>query len=368
MTLTIHFVSTHLGHVQGGAEINDLTIGTEFSKMGHNISYITAGDDRDDVCEHVQIHTIDCPYVYDLSYSLPEPLGKVMRHLNEEVFIHRIRQDAQEYLSEADIVYATGRPVLSRLRSLTNAPFVYTVRGRVNPLYDRYLKRADGLIFWGGCEEEYKNESILSIPNRTIDPGVNPDMFHPLEVSDTNQPEYAADDRTVLIFSGRLEPVKRVDRIIEAVSRLESKFDLTLVLLGDGSRRPKLENLADSVLNETPIHFPGRVEHDAVPIQLNASDVFVLASAVENHPIALKEALACGTYSVAPNIGRIPQIVANEAGYVYENNTTEGLTVALREVLSNDLYQHRSRQDRSLAFADWSDAAAEIIDLFRELQ
>lgn len=368
MPLKICFVSTHLGHVRGGAEINDLTLGTEFSKRGHNVSYVTIGNDGDDMAENVQTLSVDCPYAYNLSYSLPEPLGKVTRHLNEELFVQRIRRDAQKYLSEADIVYATGRPVLSRLRSLTDAPFVYTVRGRVNPLYDRCLKRADGLVFWGGCEEEYEDESILSIPNRTIDPGVDPDVFRPLELSDTDRPEYAANDRTVLMFSGRLEPVKQVDNIIEAVSRLEPEFDLTLVILGDGSRRSELEELADSILDETPIHFFGRVEHDSIPVHLNASDVFMLASAMENHPIALKEAVACGTYSVAPAIGRIPQIVADGTGCVYDDNTPEGLKAALREVLSEGLHRCESRQDRSVRFADWNDAAAEIIDLFRNLQ
>ncbi|NHN65596.1 glycosyltransferase family 4 protein [Haloarcula sp. JP-Z28] len=368
MSLRIRFVSTHLGHVRGGAEINDLTLGAEFSKMGHDVSYITIGNDSANLSNGVKTLGVDCPYAYDLSYSVPEPLGKIIRHLNEELFIHRIHQDTREPLSEADIVYATGRPVLSRLRKLTDSPFVYTVRGRVNPLYDRYLKRADGLVFWGGCDEEYEDKSILSIPNRTIDPGIDPDTFCPQELSDGDKPEYATNESTVLTFSGRLEPVKQIDNIIEAVSRLESEFDLTLVILGDGSQRSKLEELADSIVDETPIHFTGRVEHDSIPTHLNASDVFILASAMENHPIALKEAIACGTYSVAPAIGRIPQIVSEDTGYVYEDNTTKGLTAALQEILSNNRHKRRSRRERSVQFADWNDAADKIINLFKQLQ
>ncbi len=368
MPLRICFVSTHLGHVRGGAEINDLTLGAEFSKMGHDVSYITIGNDSADLSNDVQTIGVDCPYAYDLSYSAPDPLGKIIRHLNEELFIYRIRRDIREPLSGADIVYATGRPVLSRLRELTDAPFVYTVRGRVNPLYDRYLKRADGLVFWGGCDEEYGDESLLSIPNRTIDPGIDPETFCPQELSGGDRPAYATNESTVLTFSGRLEPVKQIDNIIEAVSRLESEFDLTLVILGDGSQRSKLEELADSIVAETPIHFLGRVEHDSIPIHLNASDIFILASAMENHPIALKEAIACGTYSVAPAIGRIPQIVAEGTGYIYEDNTIEGLTAALQEILSNNRHKHRSRWERSVQFADWNDAADKIVNLFEEVQ
>ncbi|MFD1585892.1 glycosyltransferase family 4 protein [Halorientalis brevis] len=368
MSLTIRFVSTHLGHVRGGAEINDLTLGEEFSKLGHEVSYATIGNDSDDIPQETWTLGVDCPYAYDLSYSLPEPVGKITRHLNEELFIHRLRRREPEFLAEADVVYATGRPVLSRLRSLTDAPFVYAVRGRVNPVYDRYLKRADGLVFWGGCEEEYADESLLSIPNQTINPGVDPNVFRPRDLGMSDRPGYASGDRTVVVFSGRLEPVKQVDSIIETVSQLESRFDLTLVILGDGSQRAELERLADLILETTPVHFQGRVDHELIPRHLNASDVFVLASAMENHPIALKEALACGTYSVAPAIGRVPQIVPDGAGYVYEDNTTDGLMAALQEVLSNGLHRRQSRQDRSVRFSTWNDVAAKVLDLFRSLR
>jgi len=368
MELTIRIVSTHLGHVRGGAEINDLNLGGELTDLGHDVSYLAIAGGSMEFDEWVDIRTVDCPYIYDLSYSLPKPLGNVTRHINEELFVHRIRREAKELLSEADIVYGTGRPVLCRLQSHTPAPYVQTVRGRVNPLYDRYLRRADGVIFWGGCEEAYEDDTIFSVPNRQIDPGVDSDLFRPLELTDTIRPEYAFGNRTTLVFSGRLEPVKRIDNIIEAVSRVESEFDLTLVIIGDGSRRNSLEELAESVIDETPTHFLGRVEHDLIPIHLNTSDLFVLASQLENHPIALKEALACGTYSLAPSIGRIPTILDEGTGYVFGENTTTGLATALRTVLSEGRHQRGTRTERAVHFTDWGDAASELVEFFELLR
>lgn len=367
-SLEITFVSTHVGHVRGGAEINDLTISSEFRKQGHNISFVTINGDNDIGDTDFQTTEVTCPYVYDQSYSLPEPIGKVVRHLNEELFIYRTWREASEQLRNADVVYATGRPILVRLQSLTDAPFVYAVRGRVNPLYDRYLKRADGLVFWGGCEQEYCDDSIFSIPHRKIDPGVDPEMFHPRQLEEPQKPEYADSERTVLLFSGRLDPVKRVENIVDAVGRIEDTFDLSLVILGDGSRRSDWEARAKSKLQETPVHFLGRVEHSEVPFHLNSSDIFVLASELENHPIALKEAIACGTYAVAPSIGRIPNIVEERSGYVYDENTVSGLVKALQTVLDQKLHEQYSRTERAEMVTDWSEATSELHNLFSQLR
>lgn len=363
----ITIISTHIGHVRGGAEINDLTISSELQKLGHNVSFITIEGEKANLIEYPTIN-ITCPYVYDWSYSLPGPTGKLVRHMNEELFIYRTRHKASQRLRESDIVYATGRPILVRLQTLTEASFIHTVRGRVNPLYHRYLKQADGLVFWGGCEQEYDNKSIFSVPHRKIDPGTNPKLFHPRQLNPTMIPEYADNDRTVLIFSGRLEPVKRVENIIDAIACIEDTFDISLVILGDGSLRSELETRAESELDKTLVHFLGHVDHNKVPIHLNAADVFVMSSEIENHPIALKEALSCGTYAVAPSIGRIPDIVTKRSGYVYHENTVSGLKTTLRTVLNQDLHQQGSRRKRAEVVADWSDATTKLLSLFSELR
>lgn len=364
--LSIIVVSTHFGRVRGGAEINDRNLGIELSKLGNDVRYITIAGEQSTEDIEPDCYAIDCPYLYDRSYQVPGLLGKPLRHLNEEIFVHRTRQEATEILTESNLVLTTGRPILTRLRSSSNCILFHAVRGRVNPLYDRYLTAADGLVFWGGCEAEYDNEEVLSQPQVTLNPAVDTDLFFPRETIDSRV-SYITDERIVLSFVGRLEKVKRIDRIIDAVAVLEEEFDLALVILGDGSQREALESRAEEMLTGTSTHFLGQVSQETVSLHLNAADLFVMASRMENHPIALKEALACGTYAVAPDIGRIGSIVTPDTGRVFENNTTEGLTAALRETIRTGEHRSLSRTERAAKFEGWEANAKAIIELYERL-
>ena len=134
------FVSTHLGHVRGGAEINDLRLGTALQSLGANVSYITLRDSNKEFLSlDAPLRSVTCPYWYDRSYGLPTPIGKIIRHLNEELFVHRVQRRADGSICDADLILTTGRPILVRVGKVTNATLFHSVRGRVHPLYDRYL-------------------------------------------------------------------------------------------------------------------------------------------------------------------------------------------------------------------------------------
>jgi glycosyltransferase involved in cell wall biosynthesis len=364
--LAVTFVSTHLGRVRGGAEVNDLNLGEELASLGHDVVYVTIDGTSGSPSLDVSHISVSVPYLYDLSYDLPEPIGKVLRHLNEELFILAARRRARERLRESDLVLTTGRPVLTRLGDVTDGVLCHAVRGRVNPRYDSFLKRADGLVFWGGCEEEYDTSFLKSVPHSTLDPAVDTSLFRPTNIDRSALP-YPTEDRTVVTFVGRLEPVKRVDRLVRAVGRLESAFDLSLVVVGDGSRREALEELSAETLTEAPYSFLGRVPQAEVPVHLNAADVFALASRLENHPISIKEALACGTFVVAPAIGRIPELVPTGCGWVFEENSTEGLTQALETVLRAEEFGTETPTDRATASGGWAVNARAVVSVYKHL-
>ncbi|MFC6888243.1 glycosyltransferase family 4 protein [Halorubrum trueperi] len=367
----IAIISSHLGHVRGGAEINDLKLGREFERLGSEVTYVTQRDEtRSPITIDRPVRIVENRYWYQHSYNLFEPAGKILRHINEEVFRWRIWQEHEEFLRECDLVLTTGRPLLAKLSDDISGTLLYAVRGKVNPLYHRYLRSADGLIFWGGCESEYDDRSILDLPRVMLDPAVDTGSFYPSSVSK----KFSSDlrdgdpDTELLTFVGRLEPVKRVDRIIRAVSRLESDYNLKFQVIGAGSQRNDLEILADDQTSGETVKFLGRVPREDIPRYLNASDLFVMASEMENHPIALKEAAMCGTFCVAPDIGRIGEILDDDIGYTYTNNTTEGLTEGLRTVLESEAYRRAPRDQRAKTYNDWQANAEAILELYARIQ
>jgi glycosyltransferase involved in cell wall biosynthesis len=97
---------------------------------------------------------------------------------------------------------------------------------------------------------------------------------------------------------GRLEPGKRFDRLIQATGEVPG---VTLLLVGDGSERAELEQLAARNGVTDRVVFTGAVRD--VRAMLCAMDVFASPSGHETFGLAVLEALACGLpalYAVCP--------------------------------------------------------------------
>lgn len=110
---------------------------------------------------------------------------------------------------------------------------------------------------------------------------------------------------------GRLEPQKRFDLLIEAVSRVH-RFNpaARLMIAGDGSRRHELEALAARLLPPGVCVFLGHAtDVDSVH---HALDLFVQASDYEGTPNAVLEAMAFETPVVATNAGGTAELAVHE--------------------------------------------------------
>src|SRR6185503_5148514 len=98
-----------------------------------------------------------------------------------------------------------------------------------------------------------------------------------------------------LFLSNRnLERHYGVDHVLQAFALIQASVpDAELVVAGDGSQRAKLEQLALELgLKNTS--FAGRVEHEAIVEQYRDSHIYLNASQIDNQPLSILEAFACG--------------------------------------------------------------------------
>jgi glycosyltransferase involved in cell wall biosynthesis len=140
-----------------------------------------------------------------------------------------------------------------------------------------------------------------------------------------------SDDECAILFVGRIEEIKRVDRVVEAMVNLRAEEKVfRLFLAGDGTCRKKLDEF---VLREglgDRITFFGDVAHDELPSYYNMSDLLVLPSEMEGVPMVILESLACGTPVIATNVGGIPDIVKDgENGFVLDEPEPARLAEAI---------------------------------------
>jgi glycosyltransferase involved in cell wall biosynthesis len=131
-----------------------------------------------------------------------------------------------------------------------------------------------------------------------------------------------------IVGVGRLEPQKRWDRLIAAMPRLADK-DVTLVLIGEGSERERLQAQIAGLGLQDRVTMPGHAG-DPLPIQAGAA-VAALTSDYEGVPGVLREALSQGTPVVATESSvAVREIVhAPELGTVVPRDDGDALVAAL---------------------------------------
>lgn len=109
--------------------------------------------------------------------------------------------------------------------------------------------------------------------------------------SDRNQKvEYA---KPFIISVGKLENVKGFDLLLDAFSRVAGLLpDWSLVILGEGSQRSRLEKKISEYGLEGRVLLPG-LHHNPMSVMQQA-EFYVMSSRYEGFPIVLLEALASG--------------------------------------------------------------------------
>ena len=123
-----------------------------------------------------------------------------------------------------------------------------------------------------------------------------------------------------IIFAGRLEAVKNVDRLIDIYNLLPDSIREIhhLYIYGRGSLQLSLEQHV--CMNEASayIHFCGHISNDELVKKINESAVLLMTSVLEGFPMTIAEALSVGTPVVSTDVGAINRVIKNgENGFVF---------------------------------------------------
>lgn len=139
---------------------------------------------------------------------------------------------------------------------------------------------------------------------------VDLDMFRP--EAETEGAQTRNPGAPKLVVARNLEPVYDVGTALRALARIRVKAPHAhLSVAGSGPERARLEALASELGLQGAVTFTGRLEnHQMVGLYRDAS-VVLNPSLVDNMPISILEALACGVPVVSTNVGGIPDLVSD---------------------------------------------------------
>lgn len=131
--------------------------------------------------------------------------------------------------------------------------------------------------------------------------GVHPDRYKP------GTPALSGKE---IVYVGRLEPVKGLLVLLEAVASLQARHpDMHLTVVGDGSSRPAIEAEARRLGLGDAVDFVGYKTQGEVADLLANGDMLVLPSFAEGVPVVLMEAMASGKPVIATRIAGVQELV-----------------------------------------------------------
>ncbi|HET9051882.1 MAG TPA: glycosyltransferase [Candidatus Dormibacteraeota bacterium] len=214
-----------------------------------------------------------------------------------------------------------------------------------------------------------------------VPPGVDVDRFAPRPITPLRA-RHGTAGRRVIVSAARLERLKGVDLLIEAVADLRARggFDDVLVLCAgadsrDGStqsqhpggERGRLEELAVRLGVGDHVRFLGPVDPDELADLYAIADVVAVPSMTETFGFVALEAQASGTPVVACAVGGLVETVADGiTGRLVEGRDPAAFAAALADVLSDGPRRRRmgdAARERALE-RGWDRAADRLLSLY----
>ena len=168
--------------------------------------------------------------------------------------------------------------------------------------------------------------------------GVNLDLFRPIG-RETARCYLGLKEERIILFVGRIIPLKGIDNLLKAMTYLERKEGIKLIVIGGDEHCQieveRLKDLSRSLKIQESVTFLGLVKQEILPFFYSAANLCVVPSYYESFGLVVLESLACGTPVVATRVGGAESVIRHgETGYVVRNNDSCHLADKIALLLS----------------------------------
>lgn len=174
-------------------------------------------------------------------------------------------------------------------------------------------------------------------------------------------------DGPILFNNARLVQQKGQIHLMRALHKmLNDEYEANLLIVGKGPMQEQLEKAAKKLALEKHFRIMSEIDDKAMPYYYNASDVFVLPSLYEPASVALLEALATMTPSIASKIGGIPEMMGECGFYIKPKSTIDIYKKAIFVLNNQEEAKKRAEEgrERMIREHDWDKIAKQYEELF----
>ncbi len=211
-------------------------------------------------------------------------------------------------------------------------------------------------------EDMHKTEAIYN--------GINIHMFKPRDRHAKELKKYASmygghDIR--ILTNGRLVPQKGQIYLLAALKMfVDEGNDASLMIIGAGPMQNALLKLSKKLKIDDRMRIISGIDEGELPYYYNSADIFVLPSTYEPGSIALIEAMASGTPSIATRVGGIPELMGRCGLYIKPKDSYD-IYKKLNFFIDNNKVISRLKKDahsRAVANHNWDRIAMKYNEAF----
>lgn len=218
---------------------------------------------------------------------------------------------------------------------------------------------------------------------KIISPGVDTTRFYPIPEDEAKDYLGIPRDEKMVLFVGRIEPLKGIDTLIRAISQMWKSDVMStcphyLYIIGgdpngqeldEDSEIARLKRLCHELGVDDLIIFMGKKDQDTLPYYYSAAEIVVMPSNYESFGMVALEAMACATPVVATQVGGLQHLVQDGiTGFIVPHNDPDALEVKLTLLICQpdfckELALNAIQYARSFS---WDEITPRIIDLYKE--
>jgi D-inositol-3-phosphate glycosyltransferase len=218
---------------------------------------------------------------------------------------------------------------------------------------------------------------------RVVPPGVDLERFRPLPPHQVRQQIGMPAHHKMLLFVGRIEPLKGIDTLLRAIAILrdrapEQSDDLCLCIVGgnpsdnpehEDQETQRLKALRQDLGLGDLVTFLGAKDQDALQYYYGAAEMLIMPSYYESFGMVALEAMACGTPVIASEVGGLAYLIQDGVtGFHVPDHEPDELAGKVGLILQNPALRSEmsaAAVERAQAYG-WPIIADRLGEVYRE--
>lgn len=347
----------------GGAEMISFDHAINLYNLGHDIYFFTILPSSVNIKHSPQfekfyqkyfdkIHIIEISqdkkveYIYEIEPGQDRCRWNIEsiyynQKLYEYIFEHQEKYDAIFSYYNLDAVFIPRKYISKNVLYLCGIP------REQNDFQGSFLSAYDTVI---AISEEVKESWKRYCKNevKVISTGVDCNRFSP-------QNKYSSPKTINLLYVGRLIERKNIDKIIQSYEKLQSIYNVKLIIVGDGPDRKRLKTMSNKCV------FTGNVQNTEHYYQ--QADIFISPSGYgEGLQGTILEAMSCGLTIVATNTQINSELLADGRGFVVESNVDSIVEGIKRAIDSDRTKISQKNREYVIKHYNWKNKVNEILE------